>query len=367
MPPRRLLYVITDLQRGGVPLHLYRLARHVREHGFEPRVVSLAPPGPVSAMLEEAGIATAACEARGAWDARAVLRLGRHIAAFAPELIHSFLFHANVAAGLAARQAGFDRARVISEIQTVEIERRWHLVVERFTYRLCRVIVGNSPSVIEHLRVAARVPNEYLHLIMGGVDAAAIRSATPLSKTALGLPPNDPVVMWVGRMDPVKGLDELIAAMVRVRAHTACRLVLVGDGPYREHIERAARRGGLADAVLFLGSRGDVSQLLPLADVFAFPSRTEGLPNALLEALAAGCPIVTTDVPGCRDIIRHEVTGLLVPRGDVRRLSDAIAKLLVDRRLGQSLGQAAALDAVERFSLNRMLSQYVELYRQSCS
>jgi glycosyltransferase involved in cell wall biosynthesis len=359
---RRLLYVITDLERGGVPLHLYRLARHVCQRGYEVRAVCLSAAGPVSRMLEEAGVGTGACDALGAWDARVLMRLQKHIADFAPELIHSMLFHANVATRFAARAAGVARARIISEIQTVEVERRWHLIVERCTHGMCRLIVGNSPSVIAHLRDQARVPVEQLRLIMGGVDAEAIRSAEPAARAALGLSPHEAIILWVGRMDPVKGLDDLIAAVQRVRRRLSCRMVLVGDGPYRNHVKRAVHQAGLSDTAVFLGTRADVHNLLPLADVFAFPSRTEGLPNALLEALAAGRPIVTTDVPGCRDIVRDGITGLLVPHGDADRLAAAIENLLRDRNLAQSLGQAAARDATARFALERMLHEYVTLY-----
>ena len=153
----RILHVITDLNTGGVPLHLLRLARYLTEQGETVSVVSLSPPGPVSHLLSEAGVATRSCEAAGPWDWRVIDRLASIIGEVRPGIVHSLLFHANIAARFACVLAGFDRRRLICEIQTVEIERRWHLPLEGVTQGLCRWVVGNSPAVVEHLAARAHI------------------------------------------------------------------------------------------------------------------------------------------------------------------------------------------------------------------
>lgn len=359
-----LVYVITDLELGGVPLHVRRLALQMRSRGFRITVVSLSPAGPVGDWLRLDGFDVLTCDARSGRDVRVLPRLAEIFRSLKPDLVHSFLFHANVAARWAAVRAGLPMERVICEIQTVEVERRWHLWVDRFTFESCRFTIGNSPSVVEHLHREAGIPRENLRLIRGSIDPARFVDAEPIGRSALGLADADRIVLWVGRLDPVKGLAVLIDALGRIDRRLGARLVLVGGGPLRGALEVQAARSGVGDRVCFLGPRDDVPGLLKACDVFAFPSRTEGLPNALLEAMAAGCAIVTTDVPGCRDLIRHEDTGLVVPYGDTAGLAGAIASLLAQPSWARALGAAAARAAATEWPVDAMFEGYARAYAE---
>ncbi|NOT02150.1 MAG: glycosyltransferase [Phycisphaerales bacterium] len=358
----RITYVITDLDVGGVPLHLARLAHAIREFGFLPRVVSLAPIGAIGERLVAAGISIESCYARGPSDVGVIARLSRLLCRHRPSLVHAFLFHANLAACLAAPLAGISSRRVICEIQTVEIERPWHLTVGGMTHRMCACVVGNSPSVVEHLRQRAHMAASRLCCISGGVDVAAIQSAQPLPRAELGVDDDCAIVLWVGRLDPVKGLDELLAAFRIVDTGRRTMLLLVGDGPYRPRVESMIREYGLGNRVRLLGRRSDVAEVMKTADVFAFPSRTEGMPNALLEAMAAGLAAVATDVAGCRDVVVDGETGLLVPGGDVGALTAAMRRLLVDDGLRRALGARAARHAGAQYSFHRCVTRYAALY-----
>ncbi len=357
-----VMYVITDLQVGGVPLHLLRLATAMHARKLVVRVVTLAPPGPVAARLEAAGISVDSCGGRGGLDLRVIWRLARLFRRHRPTLVHALLFHANLASRWAARLAAIPAERVLCEIQTVEIERRWHLLVDRWTHRGCRWTIGNSPSVIDHLQAKAGIDPSRLRLVRGGVDVARIQAVAPIDRAELGVAAADRVILWVGRLDPIKGVDTLVEAMRYVDAATRPRLLLVGDGPIRPRIVEQVQRLGLGGRVTLLGTRGDVPRLLRAADVFAFPSRTEGLPNALLEAMAAGCAIVTTDAPGCRDLIRHEHNGLVTPIDDAETLGGHIRRLLSDDALRRRLGAAAHADAAAHWTLDGMIDAYAQLY-----
>ena len=370
-----ILYVITDLEVGGVPLHLHRLVKAVRERGFNASVVSLAPPGPVSQTLQSEGVAVYSCHGRGGWDFRVLKRLARLIGEIQPDIIHSFLFHANVATRWAARRARFPGDRVVCEIQTVEVERRRHLWIDRWSHRGCRFTIGNSPSVINHLATRAGIPSDRLRLVRGGVDPERYRDVQAVDRSTLGVPEEAAMILWVGRFDPVKGLDFLIDAFQAVtqdarsavRAKVDFHLVLTGDGPCRVPLLKRVKSMSLDDHVHCLGSRSDVPSLLKTADLFVLPSRTEGLPNALLEAMAAGCSIITTDVPGCHDLIDNETNGLLVPYGDTTALAQAIERMLMDRALAGRLADRARSTVSEHWHINQMFQSYVEIYHEMMS
>ncbi|MBI1826618.1 MAG: glycosyltransferase [Planctomycetes bacterium] len=405
-----ILYVITDLELGGVPLHLRRLALAMRDRGqsegklTQIQVVSLAPFGPVAEMLRDDGFTVHSCNGRSGKDIRVITRLSGLIRELRPRIIHSFLFHANLAARLAARLAKFPRERLICEIQTVEVERTWHLWVDRHTHELCRFTIGNSPSVIEHLHTHAGIPRDRLRLVRGGIDPQRIQSAQPIDRSKIGVAHDSAMILWVGRLDPVKGLDFLLDAFAQAISQSQISnlkspqnasisssfdsksaidnrqstipppsenplpqsptLVLVGNGPIRIQVESQVASLQLKDRVMLLGARQDVPSLLKACDLFVFPSRTEGLPNALLEAMAAGCPIITTDVPGCRDLITPETTGLIVPYGDTSNLASAMLRLLTDQALAQSLGQAAAKSVSADWSIDATWNGYAAIYHE---
>jgi glycosyltransferase involved in cell wall biosynthesis len=353
-----ILYVITDLLRGGVPLHLARLACEMVRRGHRCTVVSLAPDGPVGDLLRNGGVEVVSCQAAGKFDIRVFSRLATLIREKQPDIVHALLFHANLASRISAMICSFPSSRVINEVQTVEFERRWHLRVDALTHSACRCIVGNSPSVVDHLATHACIPPSQLRLIWGGVDVERICSATPIDRTSIGLPQNAMMILWVGRLDPVKGLDDLIPAFKNLDPRLNAHLVLVGDGAYRDRLNK------LIDGhrrIHMPGSRNDVPSLLAAADLFVFPSYTEGLPNALMEAMGAGLPVVATNVPGCRDLVTHNQTGLLVPPHAPEELTTAMHQALSR----PDLGQAAATYISKHHRIEQCFDAYEQLYGET--
>lgn len=337
----------------------------MKRRGHDVSVASLASVGPVGERLRAAGIDVHACGGCCGVDVRVLGRLKRIVRAAGPDVVHSLLFHANVAARWAGKRAGVPSSRIVCEIQTVEVERRWHLLVDRFTHGGCRFTIGNSPSVVEQLYAEAGIPRDRLRLVRGGIDAARFDGVAAVDRESLGLPVDARMILWVGRLDPVKGLDVLIRALAGQVDDPCAHLVLVGDGPIRGELERQAGDAGVAERVHFVGRRDDVASLLAAADVFAFPSRTEGLPNALLEAMASRCAIVTTDVPGCRDLIEDGRSGLVVPFGDAGALGGALSRVLGDAELSARLGEAARRRVEASWSIDSMFDAYDACYAEA--
>ena len=217
--------------------------------------------------------------------------------------------------------------------------------------------------MLEHLHARAHLPRSRLRCELGAVDLEAVVSAEAVSRASLGLPDDEPILIWTGRFDPVKGFEEMLAAFARLGQRRAARLVLVGDGPYRQTVERLIRDMNLSSRVLLTGQRHDVPALLGVADLFVFCSRTEGLPNSLLEAMAAALPIVAVDVPGCRDLILPGKTGLLVPAGDVEAIAQAWETLLASPDRARALGQGARAWVAAHADVRGLVQRWAACYQ----
>lgn len=317
----RVVLLITDLERGGTPLRIARLARGLRALGIDAVVGCLAPPGPISTELDADGIPTFACGARSARDLGALLRLALHIRRIKPDLIHSTLTHANVAARVVGKLQGIP---VLTSTATIEMERRWHRTVERLTARMDEGHVVNSPGLAEHVQVAFGIPKRRVFVVAPSVRRFP-KPDRAVARAALQLPEDAFVAVWAGRFDPVKRLDLLLDAARQLRG-LHVRFVLAGDGPERERIGAEIRAAVLESTVSLPGWMSDLGTLLAAGDVFVFPSLTEGMPNALLEALAAGLPALATENPTAR-ALAEQYAGLRLVGHDGSAIARALAEL----------------------------------------
>ena len=206
-----------------------------------------------------------------------------------------------------------------------------------------------------------------INLIYHGVDTNKFneRNLDSSIKTSLGIKSDERVVMCVARLEPEKGIDHLIKSVPIVRSRgNHIKIVLVGDGSRRKEYEELSNRLDVQDAVLFLGSRGNVADLLSIADVFCLPSINEALSFAILEAMAEGKPVVATKVGGIPEAVVDGETGLLTLPGNLTSLAKSINLLLEDKELAKSLGSSAKKRVGEYFKFNRMFKETVDTYEE---
>ena len=227
-------------------------------------------------------------------------------------------------------------------------------------------IVAVSAELREYM-IASRFPASRVSVVRNGIATGP--AATGLDRIrgrrALGLDEHDVVLMTVARLDPVKDLHTMVDAFAIVRRSLPnSRLVIVGDGPERAALETRARESAVAGGVLFAGHREDVRELLPAADVYVSSSISEGISITILEAMAAGLPIVATGVGGTPEILGGGA-GVMVPSRDPGQLALAVLELAVDRRRRDNTGEAARRRLLEEFTVDRMVDDYVALYRQT--
>lgn len=342
----RIVLLITDLERGGAPLRVARLARGLRALGMQVAVGCLAGAGPVVAELERDGIRTFACGARSARDVGALLRLRRWLLRLRPDLLHSFLTHANVAARVVGAWVG---TPVISSTATVEVERGWHAWIERRTRSLDRGHTVNSRVLAQHVvHTFGRDPRR-VFITPPAIGLSALRELREPSRRAalrqaqraeLQIGEHEFMVLWAGRMDPVKRLEIVIRA-AEILNDIPARFVLAGDGPDRARVERLLRTSSAAGRTALPGWQSHLAPLLAAADAFMLPSLTEGTSNALLEAMAAGLAVVAHDIPSIREFATPE-RARLVAGAEPAAYAAALRGLWAEPQAREGLGRAAA-------------------------
>jgi glycosyltransferase involved in cell wall biosynthesis len=379
---RRVLLLITDLEIGGTPTVVrelaIRLCRSSRDIKIE--VACLSRWGPVADQLRDAGIAVTALGARGFADTPIVLwKLIRFIRRGKFETVFSFLLHANAMA--AAASLRLRDIRWIQSIQTTQQNPKWHWPLQRLAQHAAESVVVPSPSVARAAADWAGVPEEKIIVIPNAIDLADFADAVS------AIPADDPrpyPITFLGRLDPIKDVPTLIEAIAILQKSDGSRTVLkpepatgsgqdgpalavhldiYGDGKDRSRIEQAIARTGLQKSVTLHGAIDRPQEVLKQSGLLVLPSLAEGFGLVLIEAMAAGVPVIATDVLGIRDVVRHAQTGLLVPPSDPTAMAAAVERIVLDRELRKNLVTAAQSELRERFSWDAVLEQYCSVLR----
>lgn len=362
MSKTEVWYLIGTLAVGGTERTLVDLANGVDRTRFDPTVWTIADPGPLASDLD-ADVPVRSLGATGKHDVRAPLQFVRALRAERPDVLQSFLFFDNTLARLASVFA--PDVTVVTGVREVpENPDPVRSTVRRVTRPLSDRIVSNSAAGARFVTERG-ADDRKVHIVRNGrdLDAYASAAASENLRPQLGIPADAPLVGTVGRLVERKGHHDLLKAWPTVlEAHPDAHLVVVGDGPERDALRRHARELSCEGSVHLPGTRDDVPELLDAFDLFAFPSHYEGLPGALLEAMAAGLPIVTTPVDGNAELVRDGESGRHVPVRDPEALAGAIRDLLSNSEDAEKLGEQARRRANAEFDLDAMVSQFEALY-----
>lgn len=361
----RLAFCVTELDPGGAERALVELVTRLDRTRFAPRVYCLSGRGALVDRLEGAGIETVLLRARSRWDLGVVGRLKDELVRQRPHVLQSWLFHANLAGRLAGWWGGVPV--IISGIRVAERRSKWPLRLDRWTQRLVDAHVCVSQSVCEFSERVAGLDRRKLRVIPNGVEASRFSQAPPWDGGTLGIPPESPVMVAAGRLDRQKGFDLLLRAIADGgRFPRDPHWVVVGEGPERKNLERQIAELGLQGSVHLPGWRADLPGILRAATGFVLSSRWEGMPNVVLEAMAAGLPVVATGVEGVRELVIDPETGWIVPPDDVVALTTALRALLTDPAGGVQRGVAGARRVRETFTWQRVCAAYSDLYCEMC-
>jgi glycosyltransferase involved in cell wall biosynthesis len=242
----------------------------------------------------------------------------------------------------------------------------WRNAVSRQAARRVERVVALATSSIEHL-TKRRFPREKIVFIPNGVETDKFRPRSPgeTKRRPAGWPEGGPIVISVGRLLEVKGFDLLLTAWATVlRRHPDAHLVIAGGGVLKDELLAQAKAAGIADRVTLLGVRDDVPELLRAADIYVSSSRSEGMSNAILEALASGLPVVATRAGAENDIIDDGVTGLLIPTENPAAIADALTTLLNNPLRRHDMAEHARARVLRDFQVSAVVERYLRLYEE---
>jgi glycosyltransferase involved in cell wall biosynthesis len=367
---RRVLYLVDTLNVGGTETQVAHVALRLRSRAHDVVVGCLHAEGSLLEVLKRGNVpivefrkGKTLLSLNGLYQ---LFRLAHFLRRGRFHAVHSHDLWSNLlgipAAWLARIPIIISSRRYLADLEWYT---PWRSAVMRVIYRLSTHVTVNSRSVRDLLARRDSLSPEKIQVLNNAVDVDRFATAQGDREHLFpGAGSHSKLIAVVANMySRVKGHTYLISA-----ASTVCRdipeaiFVLIGDGKERPNLEQQVRQAGLEKNFLFLGSRGDVPELLACCDLFVLPSEAEALPNALLEAMAAGLPVVGTRVGGIPEIIRNGVDGLIVPAKDPHALAEAILRILQNPRFAKQLSQAGQEMVRAHFDFDRLLAELEQLY-----
>ena len=371
----RVLWLIDSLALGGAEALVASFARAAAARGDEPHVAFLKriAGNPFEEEIRAGGVPLSFLDARNLRDRAAWRRLLALLEGGGFDVLHAHLAYASLWGAHAGARSG------VPVVATLHVEPEavspWSR--ERIRRRLLVHALRRHAAAVLAVSEAVReawsrrgLPRALIEVLPNGVDVEGLAAPRPGSRhrlrAELGVGEGEPLALVVAALRPGKGLETLVAALARLAASgRALRCVVAGDGALRTSLERdSAARGA---PVRWLGLRRDVPDLLAAADLFVLPSERDALPTVLLEAMAAGLPVLTTPVGGIPEIVADGETGVLVPAGDPEELAAALGRLAGDEGLRRRLGAAGQRRVRERFSLETWMERLETVYRRAAA
>lgn len=368
----RVLIFIQSLDLGGSETQSVEMARQLKQEGYRVTVGCLRADGPLRAKLNEAGLECVEFSVRASLlRPKAFLQMLRLVDFLRKrrfKVVHTNDLYSNLFAVPAAWLA---RVPVVISSRRDLGRWWWYTPVRRKILRrvqeLSTRILVNSEAVRQELLIKDGFRPEKIHVVYNGIDAQKYIQATPEREHLLpGISSNHKLIVTVANMHTcAKGHGDLIEAARTIREeHPEARFVLAGDGEMRRFFEDQVRAAGLQEMFVFLGHRTDIPALLASCDIGVLASRTEGLPNAVLEYMAAGLPVVATTVGGVPEIIENETNGFLIPPENPAALSGAILRLLKDGQMRKRLGNAGRERILAQFNFTSVMARLKQLYKE---
>ena len=356
-----VVQVLYSLEIGGVEKLAVTIGAHLDRKRFRPAICALNRDGMLAADLVRHDIPYHVLWRKGL-EVGVLARLYRCFRHEKARVVHTHQFAQLLFSLLPAKACGAKIVHTEHEYYLYRQNARARRILKQLT-RFCSAFTVVGPDVARYYTEELGLSSSRMDVIPNAVDLDqfCVRGEDP--RRRLGLSNEEVVLGVVGRLEPEKDHRTLLRAFqaFRARGHTA-RLLVVGDGSLRGQLEAQCRALDIERSVTFLGPRSDIPEVLAAFDIFVLSSVQEGVPLSVVEAMAAGKPVIATDVGGLRLLVRPSVNGLLVPAADPAALEAAMSKLSANAALRQEMGRRSREIAQESFGLSAMMKRYENLY-----
>jgi len=360
----RLMQITHDLAIGGLQQVVVNLCRTIDRETFDVSVLCLRKLGSLVPEVERLGIKVNMIPQKRNTDYIAFMKVARMLRQERIQVIHTHNTQPFVDGTLAAMLSGV-RTIVHTDHARDFPDKRRYMLAERLMSHFAYKVVGVSDHTSKNLIQYLKIPARKIITIPNGIDGSRFADEIdkPAKRQELGIPGDGPIIGVGVRLDQQKGLTYLLQAMpMIVRQVPGTTLVIAGEGPIEYELKCQAAEMGLTGSVKWIGPRLDIPDLLKLFDLYVLPSNWEGLPVCLIEAMAAGCPIVTTDVGGVRTAIQSGYNGILLAPKDPQGLAKETVRLLLDSRTRQIYAANGRRLFEQRFTAEKMTRAYERLY-----
>jgi glycosyltransferase involved in cell wall biosynthesis len=362
-----VLYISGQLGFGGAENQLLQLLLRLDKNKFMPIVCNLTGGGGIEEKIIGNGIGVVRVMKKRHYTLKPFIALAQLIKTSSCKIVHTIGSSANLWAAPVAKALGVpvvlysDHQAHFAAVRQAS----WRSSLIGWVSRFDDLVIAHCKNNESGLRAIDGVPPAKTRVIYNGVDVSQFRNGRPSPDLhrELGIPHNTPLACMIARFSPQKAYDEFIeAAHLVIKEGCACHFLCIGDGPLLSSIQKMVSDLDLKNRVTFLGSRKDVPDILRKCYVAVLASHYEGLPITILEAMAAGLPVVTSDVGGCKEAVIHDETGFLIPPGDFRGMARAMERLLVNKELARSMGQSGRQRVGKYFDISVNCQQVQELY-----
>lgn len=362
-----ILYIITSTNIGGTEKALFELIRRINRDSYRIYVCSIKKPGAFAERIakEADGFYTLGLSERGGLNAAlnflpAFIRLIKLIRQLRPSIIHSLLFRANILGRLAGSIIG--TPIIISSIRVIEVDRRYKHLIDRLTSPLVHKYLAVTEAIRKFTLEQVKIPADKIVTIYNGIEENRILHNKPHD---FKLNREFRNVALIGRFSKQKGHSILIKALQFVVLHEPnIRVYFFGEGPDEVRTKQMVVHKGLNGYVTFMGVVKDIIPYISQMDMIILPSLWEGLPNVLLEAMAAGLPVVASRINGIDEVVVDGKTGILCKPGDPQSLAEALLKLLADRGLAEAMGREGKNRALKNFTINKTVNDTETIYQE---
>jgi sugar transferase (PEP-CTERM/EpsH1 system associated) len=365
--PVHVLHVVHHLQPGGMEYGLIKLVNGLRGSRIRSTICSTAPADPSMAAQLPADVRLIQLGRGTGTDVRMMWQLYRVIGRERPDIVHTHAW-GTLVEGYAAARAARVPAVIHGEHGTLQLRPR-QVYAQRWVWTRVDRLLSVSSRLAERMAAAVGIPLDGITVVRNGVDLSQFdRCARSDARQALGVDADTVLLGHAGRLVEVKDQASLVQAAAQLKAAgLRFLLLLAGDGPLRPTLDGLITELGVGDCVRLLGHRSDIARFHAALDVYVLSSRSEGMPNTILEAMASGVAVVSTRVGGADELIVHDQTGLLVPAGRPDLLAEALGCLVTDGGKRAAMGTEGQRRARAHFSLDAMVQGYARVYEEALS